>query len=95
MALKLNLELNHNILSFDKKNTKTMTIIEEIQEQVLKIPHENRKEVLDFAKFLANNKKTSTNDLPHLPNKFGAGKAYITYIADDFDAPLDELKDYM
>lgn len=72
-----------------------MTIIDEIQQEVLKIPHENRKEVLDFAKFLANSKKPSPSDLPHLPNVRGAGKQYITYIADDFDAPLDELKDYM
>jgi hypothetical protein len=72
-----------------------MTVIEEIQEEMFKIPHKDRKEVLAFAKFIANQKRTSTNDLPHLPNKFGAGKAYITYIADDFDAPLDELKDYM
>jgi hypothetical protein len=72
-----------------------MTIIEEIQEEVFKIPHKDRKEVLAFAKFIANQKRTSTNDLPHLPNKFGSGKAYIHYVADDFDAPLDELKDYM
>jgi hypothetical protein len=75
-----------------KKTAIVMTIVEEIQEQVLKMPHENRKEVLDFAKFLANNKKPSANNLPHLPNKRGSGKAYITYIADDFDAPLDDLK---
>ena len=72
-----------------------MTIIEEIQEEMFKIPHENRKEVLEFAKFLANKKKATYSDLPYLPNKFGSGKAYIKYIADDFDAPLDELKDYM
>ena len=72
-----------------------MTIIEEIQEAMFKVPHESRKEVLNFAKFLANNKKPTYSDLPHLPNVRGSGKAYIKYIADDFDAPLDELKDYM
>ena len=65
-----------------------MTIIDEIMKEIVKIPHENRKEVLDFAKFLANKRNPSTNDLPHLPNKTGAGKAYITYIAKDFDALL-------
>ncbi len=35
-----------------------MTIVEEIQVQILKIPHKNRTEVLDFAKFLTNGKKT-------------------------------------
>ena len=72
-----------------------MTIIEEFQEEMFKIPHKDRKEVLAFAKFIANQKRTSTNDLPHLANERGSGKAFIKHIADDFDAPLDELKDYM
>ena len=32
---------------------------------------------------------------PRLPLVFGAGKHLITYIADDFDAPLEDFKDYM
>lgn len=27
--------------------------------------------------------------------KFGSGKGIFTYIADDFDAPLPDFKDYM
>jgi len=27
--------------------------------------------------------------------KFGCGKGLITYIAPDFDAPLDDFKEYM
>lgn len=27
--------------------------------------------------------------------KFGSGKGLITYVADDFDAPIDDFKDYM
>lgn len=72
-----------------------MTIVEEIQEQVMQIPHHKRKEVLDFVKFIAKQETSSSNNLPHLPNKRGAGKQYIHYISDDFDAPLDDLKEYM
>ena len=32
---------------------------------------------------------------PRLPLEFGAGREIITYIADDFDAPLDDFKEYM
>lgn len=31
----------------------------------------------------------------HLPLRRGAGKNVITYIAEDFTAPLDEFEDYM
>jgi Protein of unknown function (DUF2281) len=30
-----------------------------------------------------------------LPRRAGWAKGIITYIADDFDAPLDDLKEYM
>jgi hypothetical protein len=30
-----------------------------------------------------------------LKREFGSLKGFITYIADDFDAPLDDFKDYM
>ncbi len=32
---------------------------------------------------------------PRLPLKFGAGKHFIAHMADDFDAPLEDFKDYM
>jgi hypothetical protein len=30
-----------------------------------------------------------------LPLAFGAGKGFISYVAPDFDAPLDDFNDYM
>ena len=30
-----------------------------------------------------------------IPLKFGAGKHLITFVADDFDEPLDDFKEYM
>ncbi len=32
---------------------------------------------------------------PRLPLEFGAGKHFIAYMADDFDAPLEEFEEYM
>ncbi|HEY5326343.1 MAG TPA: DUF2281 domain-containing protein [Mucilaginibacter sp.] len=32
---------------------------------------------------------------PKLKREFGSLKGFITYIADDFDAPLEDFKDYM
>ncbi len=32
---------------------------------------------------------------PPVAFEFGSGKHLITYIADDFDAPLEEFRDYM
>lgn len=39
--------------------------------------------------------KLPMNNDKHLPLKRGAGKHVITYMADDFDAPLEDFKDYM
>lgn len=44
---------------------------------------------------LLNKRGGADDSCPRLPNKFGAGKGLITYIADDFDAPLGDLKEYM
>ncbi len=35
------------------------------------------------------------NQSSKLPLAFGAGKDFITYIASDFNAPLDDFKEYM
>jgi prevent-host-death family protein len=36
------------------------------------------------------------NDVPASPRpRFGSAKGIITYMADDFDAPLDDFKEYM
>ncbi|WP_152763205.1 type II toxin-antitoxin system VapB family antitoxin [Salmonirosea aquatica] len=76
-----------------------MSVSEEIQEKASQLPPELQAEVLDFIQFLAFKKAksqtTSQESFARLPNKFGAGKGLITYMAEDFDAPLDDLKDYM
>lgn len=32
---------------------------------------------------------------PKPKRRFGAMKGFVTYMADDFDAPLEDFKDYM
>ena len=34
-------------------------------------------------------------DQPKTKRQFGSGKGSVLYIADDFDAPLDDFADYM
>lgn len=76
-----------------------MSVLEEIGAKASQLPPELQAEVLDFIQFLDYKKSKSqsiaADPFPRLPNKFGAGKEFITYVAEDFDAPLDELKDYM
>ena len=37
----------------------------------------------------------SSVKIPVAKRKAGAGKGFITYMAEDFDAPLDDMKEYM
>jgi hypothetical protein len=61
-------------------------------QQIRSLPDEVKKELFDFAEFLI--KKHSQTDVKKTP-KAGFGKDLISYIAPDFDAPLDEFKEYM
>jgi len=78
---------------------KAMSVLEEIQVKSSQLPPELQAEVLEFIQSLdfkkSKTQKVSEELYPRLPNKFGAGKGLVTYIADDFDAPLDDLKEYM
>ncbi len=76
-----------------------MSVLEQIETKASQLPPDLQAEVLEFIAFLdfkkAISQPVSTEEFPRLPNKFGAGKGIITYIAEDFDAPLEDLKDYM
>ena len=39
--------------------------------------------------------KLSENGVGKKPLQFGCMKGLVTYIADDFDAPLDDFEEYM
>lgn len=76
-----------------------MSVLEQIDAKASQLPPELQAEVLEFIAFLdfkkAKREPVNTEQFPRLPNKFGAGKGLITYIAEDFDAPLEDFKDYM
>ncbi len=43
----------------------------------------------------ANRKKENSNEIEKETPVFGIFKGMVEYMADDFDAPLDDLKEYM
>lgn len=45
--------------------------------------------------FLAKKQKQSPKPTLRKPRQFGCMKGLVIYMADDFDAPLDDFKDYM
>jgi hypothetical protein len=55
-----------------------------------KLPPDAKKQVEDLVETLANK-----SGIVKAPREFGSLKGFITYIADDFDAPLEDFKDYM
>lgn len=63
------------------------------------LPEQLQKEALDFIEFLlkkAKHMKLKSSSLKVKKNrKWGASKGIIKYMADDFDAPLEEFKEYM
>ncbi|HEX8376360.1 MAG TPA: DUF2281 domain-containing protein [Pedobacter sp.] len=59
--------------------------------QISSLPANLKKEVSDFVEFL-NNKSKSKKKIKE--RKFGYAKGFFT-VSPDFDAPLDDFKDYM
>ena len=61
--------------------------------QISSLPEDVRKQVLDFIEFLMQRKGTS-EEAPKKKRIAGLMKGQI-HIPDDFDAPLDDFKEYM
>ncbi len=59
--------------------------------QISSLPKELKKEVLDFVEFLKSKSKYSK---PIKKRKFGYAKDFFK-LSPDFDAPLEDFKDYM
>jgi hypothetical protein len=61
-----------------------------------KLPEPLQKEVLHYAEFLADkySQDSAKNILPTKRRQAGTMKGMIV-MSDDFDAPLEDLKDYM
>jgi hypothetical protein len=67
-------------------------INETILEKVKKFPPQYQKEVEDFIEFIEEKKIAP---VVKKPREFGSLKGFLIYMADDFDAPLEDFKDYM
>ncbi len=67
-----------------------MSIVDLIS-KIQQLPPEKRKTLEDFADFLLEKEPKLERKTP----KFGSGKGMVAFISDDFDAPLDDLKEYM
>jgi hypothetical protein len=58
-------------------------------------PGAQRKVVKNIEELLDNENENSTMVPPKPRSQFGDLNGFVKYIADDFDAPLEEFKDYM
>jgi len=69
----------------------------ELVDLIVKLPADKQKEVEDFVDFLVakNNIEQQKNLYPHIKRGLGGGKGIFGEIGDDFDEPLDEMKEYM
>ena len=67
----------------------------ELIEKIENAPADVQKEVSNFLEFLLSKDRNQEAKTETIVRKAGFGKGLITYMADDFDAPLDDLKDYM
>ncbi|MFM9838123.1 MAG: DUF2281 domain-containing protein [Cyclobacteriaceae bacterium] len=63
-----------------------------LHSKIEKIPEEKIEEVSDFIDFII--QRTELKQETRQPI-FGSGKGLITYMAEDFDEPLEDFKDYM
>lgn len=62
--------------------------------QLSSLPEDVRKQVLDFIEFLMQKKEEPARTSEPKKRPIGMFKGKIR-MADDFDAPLDDFKDYM
>jgi hypothetical protein len=76
------------------------------EKKVARLPDDLKLKVEGYIDALLSEKGISINDLAEVSDKsdnesfvikpgFGGGKGIFGYMADDFDEPLDEFKDYM
>ena len=64
----------------------------ELIELITKLPTDKQKEVEDFVSSLIIDTKRANSETGR---GYGSMKGLIKYMADDFDAPLEDFKEYM
>lgn len=88
----------NELLDYKIENDKHNMVMEDsvIYSNIAKLPEELKKEVSHFVEFLLEKSKdrSQTAKKERKPQAvFGSGKGLITYMADDFDAPLEDFKE--
>ncbi len=71
----------------------TETLVKKIE----LLSHDKKLKLEDYLNTLLSDKADQNilNNNFKVEKGFGGGKGLIAYMADDFDAPLDDFKDYM
>ena len=59
------------------------------------LPRKYQQEALHFIEFLQQKAREEQNPPTPTPRKAGLRRGFIRYMAPDFDAPLDDMADYM
>jgi len=68
----------------------------ELIELINKLPADKQKEVEEFIGLLLNEQKPDSPDFRNgIKPGFGGGKGMFGKMADDFDEPLEDFKEYM
>jgi hypothetical protein len=65
-----------------------------LEDKIAQLPPTEKKKAEEFVDGLLADLKKSIAEKKPQP-VFGSGKGLITYMADDFDAPLEDFKEYM
>ena len=66
-----------------------------LEKKIAGLPENLKIEVEHFVDNLTKAKLNEETPLPEIKAGFGGGKGLIVYMSDDFDAPLEDFKDYM
>jgi hypothetical protein len=68
--------------------------METLEKKIAQLSPEGKKKAEEFVDALLADLRKSVGEKKPQP-VFGSGKGLITYMADDFDAPLEDFKEYM
>jgi len=66
-----------------------------LEKKIAGLPENLKIEVEHFIDNLTKTQLNEMNAAPEIKAGFGGGKGLIIYMSDDFDAPLEDFKDYM
>jgi len=75
-----------------------MTITQEsIVQKLSDVPVERLNEIDTFIQFVIyqSNNKANVTEPTSTRRKFGCGKDIVLFVADDFNEPMDDFKEYM